>query len=353
MMSTTRPRAPLVLVALAVLLATTACASSAPQRGTAAAPAATAPGPAPAARTPLRIPYSAIGGAMATIWIAKEGGYLAEEGFDVTMDYIATSTTLTQALLGGDAQIAMGGLEALVASNLAGADLVGLAVSSDRFLFRLYGAPGIRTLADLRGKRIAVARHGSTSDTAARLLVRRAGLEPDRDVEMLPAGGNPEIYAALDSGLAQAALLSPPLGFKAEAAGFTTVVDMPAEDIPFHQSILVSTRRYVAEQEDVAQRVVRAYARGVARYLQDREFFKQVLAQYTQLDDDDMLDRTWVMHQTVIPRVSYFRPGAIQIALDALAQERPEARSAKPEDFVDERFLRELDQSGYIASLYR
>jgi NitT/TauT family transport system substrate-binding protein len=324
---------------------------AAPAAAHAKAPASPA-APAPPARTALRMPYSAIGAAMTTIWIAKEGGYLADEGLDVEMDYIATSTTFTQALLGGDMQIGMGGLEGLVASVVAGADLVGLAVSTDRFVFRVYGQPGLRTLTDLRGRRLAVARHGSTSDTAARLLLRRVGLEAERDVELVPAGGNPEIYAALESGLVHGAVLGPPIGFRAEAAGYPIIADTIEDDVPFHQSVLVTTRRFVAEQEDVVRRVVRAYVRAVARFKQDKAFFKEVLGQYARIEDDDILEQSWTIQDRVLPRAPYPRLEAIQVALDRALEGRP-PRLAVVADFFDERFLRELDASGFIASLYR
>jgi ABC-type nitrate/sulfonate/bicarbonate transport system substrate-binding protein len=308
--------------------------------------------PAPLARTALRFPYSAIGGSMAVGWVAKEAGYLADEGIDADLEYIATSTTFTQALVAGEMQMGMGGLEALVTSNAAGADLVGLAVSTDRFVFRLYARPGIQSLADLRGQRLAVARTGSTSYTAAQLLLRRVGLEAGRDVEMLSAGGTPEMYAALDSGAAQAALLPPPMSFQADAAGYPVLADTIEEDLPFHQSLLITTRRYVAEQEDVVRRVVRAYVRAVARSKLDKEFYKRVLAEYARIEDPAVLEKTWAIQDRVQPRVPYFRPEALQTAIDAAAEQRPELRSAMPQDFVDERFLRELDQSGYIARLY-
>jgi ABC-type nitrate/sulfonate/bicarbonate transport system substrate-binding protein len=304
------------------------------------------------ARTALRFPYSAIGGSMAVGWVAKEAGYLADEGIDADLEYIATSTTFTQALVAGEMQMGMGGLEALVASNAAGADLVGLAVSTDRFVFRLYARPEIRALADLRGQRLAVARTGSTSYTAAQLLLRRVGLEAGRDVEMLSAGGTPEMYAALDSGAAQAALLPPPMSFQADAAGYPVLADTIEEDLPFHQSLLITTRRYVAEHEDVVRRVVRAYVRAVARTKLDKEYYKRILTQYAQIEDPDVLEKTWAIQDRVQPRVPYFRPEALQIAIDAAAEQRPELRSAKPQDFIDERFLRALDESGYIASLY-
>src|SRR5438067_12490158 len=92
----------------------------------------------------------------------RRGGYLAEEGIDANVEYVATSTTLTQAMLAGEVAVADSGQEALVAADLAGADLIAIAVGTDRFIFRIYAAPPARTMADLRGKRVGVTRYGST-----------------------------------------------------------------------------------------------------------------------------------------------------------------------------------------------
>jgi NitT/TauT family transport system substrate-binding protein len=306
-----------------------------------------------AALVSIRIPYTAVSVVNAPLWIAKESGAFEQEGVHVEPEYIATSTTVTQSMLSGETGLANSGLEALVAANLAGADLVGLAVATDRFIFRLYGGPGVSSFADLRGKRVAVTRLGTSTDTVARLLLQRNGLDPDGDVTVIQVGGVPEIFAALQSGAADGGVLSPPTLFKADAAGFQILADTTEIDIPYHQAVLTSTRRYVAENEDLVRRVLRGYLRGIARYKLDAEFAKQVIAQYTRSDDAASLDQTWALEDRVLSRLPYPRAEAVQLALDQIAAEHPEARARRPADFFDDRPLRELEQSGFIAGLYR
>jgi ABC-type nitrate/sulfonate/bicarbonate transport system substrate-binding protein len=226
-------------------------------------------------------------------------------------------------------------------------------VGTDRFLFRLYGGPGISSFPDLRGKRVAVTRLGTSTDTVARLLLQRNGLDPASDVTVIQVGGVPEIFAAVQSGAADGGVLSPPTLFKADAAGFQILADTTEIDIPYHQAVLTSTKRYVAEHGDLVRRVLRGYLRGIARYKLDSEFAKQVIAQYTRSDDAASLDQTWALEDRVLSRLPYPRAEAVQLALDQAAVQYPEARSHRPEDFFDDRLLRELEQRGFIDGLYR
>jgi NitT/TauT family transport system substrate-binding protein len=354
------------LAALAWLIGLAACASGQPERAATGRPANTPPpvtaaaSPAvPAAAVPapapinIRIPYTAVAAVHSPLWIAKEGGYLESEGIRAELEYIATSTILTQAMLAGEVALSSSALEALVSAGLAGADLLGLAVSSQRFPFRLYGDPSLGTVADLHGKRIAITRRGSTTDVAARLLVRQAGLEPDQDVAIVQTGGTPETVAAMQSGAADAGIVGPPVMFRLAAAGYRMLVDMSELDAAFHLAVLTSTRRYLAEQEDVVRRVVRSYVQAIARYRQDKVFAKQVLRQYTSTDDDEVLEQTYALQDRVMPRVPYPRAEAVQLALDQVAEERPEARTKSLPDFFDVRLLRELEENGFVDALYR
>jgi NitT/TauT family transport system substrate-binding protein len=356
----------------ALALALAACASSAgPAPGPATAPAGPTsaasarsgstpsgagvsdlPTAAAPSRVSMRIPFTAISIVNAPLWVAKEGGYLAEEGVDADVEYVATSTTLTQAMLSGEVAIADSGQEALVAADLAGADLVAVAVGTDRFIFRLFGAGPVQSFADLRGRRMGITRYGSTTDTVTRLLLKRNGLDPDRDVTVLQVGGVPEILAALQSGSIDAGALSPPTMFRA-AASYNLLVDTTEVDISFHQAMLITPRRYLADNEALVRRVVRGYLRGVARFKQDQAFATSVTGQYTQTDDADILAQSWAAEDRVLPRVPLTRPEAVQVSLDEAAGQYPEARTRSPADFYDNHLVQEQDASGFIASLYR
>jgi hypothetical protein len=148
-------------------------------------------------------------------------------------------------------------------------------------------------------------------------------------------------------------MLSPPTMFGAEAAGYARLADTTEIDIPFHQAVLMSNRRFTVEQPYQARRAMRAYLRGVARLKQDRAYAKQVLGQWTRSDDAAVLDESVLLLDRVLGRVPYPRPAAIQLALDAVLAQNPSAATRPVGDFYDDRLLREQEDNGFVASLYR
>jgi ABC-type nitrate/sulfonate/bicarbonate transport system substrate-binding protein len=256
-------------------------------------------------------------------------------------------------MLSGEIAVANSGQEALLTARLAGADIIGLATTSDHPLFQLYAAPGMTHVGDLRDKRVAITRLGSATSTVASLLLQRNGLAPDRDVAIIQTGGVPEIFAALQSGAVDAGILSPPTAFAAAEAGYPLLADTTQMDIPFHQGLVITTGPYLASNEDLVRRVLRAYLRGIARYKQDKAYAKQVLGQYTKTDDDGILEQTWAMEDRALSRVPYPSVDAIKLGLDQAAAQYPDASSRDPREFFDDRILHELESNGFVASLYR
>lgn len=103
------------------------------------------------------------------------------------------------------------------------------------------------------------------------------------------------------------------------------------------------------------RRFVRAQVEAVHRMKTDRETAIQVLAKNLKLDDREILEKGYEVAESdrKVPRKQYPSLEGIQTILDWLAPKDPQARAAKPEDFVDLRFIRELDQSDFIDRLYK
>ena len=195
-------------------------------------------------RAAVRIPHSALSLSSLPHWLAYDAGLYEREGLDVTMDYVASSTTLAPALLSGEIGMAYAGQEIVIASGVQGGDMVIMGAGIAKPLFWLSAHPSLRAPEELRGKRLGVTRFGSSSDTVARYYLRTLGLQPDRDVTILQMGGNPEMVAGLHSGAIDAALLSPPSVFQARRNGAVTLADMGDLDYPFYQDAVITTRRF-------------------------------------------------------------------------------------------------------------
>jgi NitT/TauT family transport system substrate-binding protein len=304
----------------------------------AASPSAAPTSPPP--RQAVRIPYAAPSLGSLPLWLTYDGGYFEREGLDVTMEYVASGTTLAQALLSGDVPMASAGQETAISTGVQGADLVIVGVSLDRPLFWISAPPSIAAPADLRGKRVAVSRFGSASDTVLRYYLPTVGLQPERDLAILQLGGNPEMVAALEVGATDAAVLSPPAVFQARRNGAPPLVDLGDTELQFYQSSLVTSRRFLADRSDAARRAIRAYAQAWPS-LQDENVALASLLRYSGEPDREILLETYHAGLRRFPETPVPRPEAIRQALQELGAREPAALQFSPEQFIAPEYMAE------------
>src|SRR5512132_4537611 len=173
----------------------------------------------------LKIGYGAFSMGYALIWITKEGRLFEKNGLDVDVLYLESNLVRT-ALISGDVPIGAMSGAAMAAPKLQGADLV-VVLGFQNFLpFRLVVRPEIKSAADLKGKRLGVAGFGLLAERAARLVVAKLGLNPDKDVALLQTGGESTWLAALISGTIDATVLNPPIHKRAVEAGMRVLASM-------------------------------------------------------------------------------------------------------------------------------
>jgi ABC-type nitrate/sulfonate/bicarbonate transport system substrate-binding protein len=315
----------------------------------AAALAAAAAAIAPAeAATKVESAYTAISGVFGGQWVAFEAGYFARHGLDVSLSYVASSTRMAQAMVAGEQPIAVMGGEAAIHAVLGGGDLVFVAGVLNRPLFFMVVAPDIQRPEDLRGKTLGVTLLGASSDYATRLALRHWGLEPIRDVGIVQIGGIPEILSAMRAGTVKGGALSPPTNLRARREGFRELVST-AELGFFPHDAIVTPRSFLRKNEKVVRAYLMAYAEGVRRYKADRPYAIEVLRRYTKVSDPELLEQTHALTSAPLEEALYLEPKALQAVLDVSTH--PKAKMAKPEDFMDLRILRELEQSGFFKAL--
>ncbi len=368
-----RLRAPRALAAclLAGLLAACAQPAPAPAPGPAAAPApasapalsAAAPSPTDAAGLPpidtakvdaIRVAWTAASGSQTPLWIAYEGGYFQKYGLDVDLSFVASSSTAVQAVLADEIQFSACAGGAPIASRVAGSDMKIISSVTNVPAFYLMARPEIRTVEDLRGRRIAIDRRGSSQEVAARMVLRARGMDPDRDVIWVSTGGGfLEVLAALGSGAADAADFSSPTNLEARKRGYVELVDIAAQGFPYQGSCLMARESYLNAHPDVARKVVRAYADAIHRYKTDEAFAVDTLIKYTKIDDREIQHETWRYYALQLaPEIPYPTPEGIQTVIEEVAATNPQAASHQPAEFMDDRFVRELEAAGYFKQLY-
>ncbi len=299
----------------------------------------------------IRVGGGAVGAPQMTMWFAKEANLYEKHGLAVEAIHIPGSSLALQAMLSGELPIIQLGGAASIQANFAGADTVIVATILKKFLFSIFSRPGIATFAELKGKVFGATRFGTLSDFASRVALEKNGLNPDRDVTMVQTGGQPETLVALLSGRVQGAALSVPAILRAKKANMRELLDMAQLEATIHQNGVVTTRRYLKTNESTVRRFLRAYIEGAVLAKKDKAFATRVMAKYLGTNDREILDDAYervISHLEVPP---YPTAEGVAFLLKTLEKSQPKALTAKPEDFIDGRLVRELDQSGFIAGL--
>ena len=173
-----------------------------------------------ASAAPLRIAYSAISGAMSSLWVAQEGGYFKREGLDTELLYIGGGSLLIQSMLSGEVPFAYGPSVPVINASLRGSDLVLIGNTGNALVFSIMSRPEIKQPAQLKGKKVGVTRLGGSTDWALDAALKQWNLERGRDLIVIQTGGMPEGLAALIAGALDAVVLSPPSNFRAMKARY-------------------------------------------------------------------------------------------------------------------------------------
>jgi ABC-type nitrate/sulfonate/bicarbonate transport system substrate-binding protein len=360
-----RPRFPTgpTASALAILtfFAISACggpsALPAPSTGNAATsgPAAAGAGTAErrSAPLPVRFAYTALSTTIAPYWIALEAGYFAEEGVDVQPTYFGASTVGMQSLLAREIDVTTvtGGAALQAAAN--GGDVAIFATNVNALISQLITVPDITRPEQLRGQPLGIVRFGTVSEFVAKLLLQRYGMEAGRDVPLIQTGGQAETIGALSNGAVRAVVVADLPAFELRRLGYPMMADGADLGREYVGLGIVAVKPFLAANGEAARRFVRGLARGMGRFVKDKDYSVGVIEKYTKLEDPEVLDASWSLHtDTYANRGLLTSPAAIRTVQEEAAGD-PRAASIDPETLIDNRFVQELHSSGFLESVYR
>ncbi|HXT55375.1 MAG TPA: ABC transporter substrate-binding protein [Candidatus Eisenbacteria bacterium] len=300
----------------------------------------------------IRVGYGSLSTSYAPIWVAGEAQLFQKNGITAEVLYLESALVRT-ALIAGD--IVMGGMSGttMAAPRLQGADPIIIASFLNSLQYRLVVRPEIKTPAQLKGKRIGVAGFGLGAHRGAQIMVAKLGLNPDNDVVMLQIGGDPTRLSALLSGTIDASVFNPPLYKRAVEAGMRVLANIEEMGFPVQASALVTTEQFVRKNPDLMRRAMRSIIESIYVIKSNPELTKRAIRKYMRFRDDRDTDEAYQIMRDVTPRKPYPTVEGIKTVLDELALKVPAARTAQPREFMDTRFIEELDRSGFIDGLYK
>jgi NitT/TauT family transport system substrate-binding protein len=299
---------------------------------------------------PIRVGYTALAGSFSPLWMAKELDLFERQGIQCNPIYMA-STLAYQAMLAGETDFTVGASIPPVQARLGGADPLILVTYTSGFTFSIMARPPVQQPGDLKGKRVGVTRFGAPTDFGARIALKQWGLVPVKDVTLIQLGGLPEAFAALKSDSVQAAVLPPPFSTEAMRQGMVQLIDFNQSDIEFIGVGLTSTARFVSTHDEATRRVVRALVEGIWTFKGNREAAFRTIGKYTRSTDRNLLEETYQSNRRVVRLAPRTTEAAVRNVLEALADQNPRARGANAQDFYTNRFIDELEQTGFMRDL--
>lgn len=310
----------------------------------------------PAQLTRVNVGYSAISADQLPGWVAKDAGIFERNGLNVDLIFFTGGSTAILALVSGDVPITQVSGPGLVNSVMAGSDAVFVAAGITSLNYVLMGRPGVKTTEQLKGGTVAISRFGSATDSIARFALKKIGLTPGKDVTIVQVGSGPDRFNAALTGKVTAAVINPPSSFMGERKGLAVLADVAKMGLVFQHTGAATTRRFIKEHPDTVRRYVKAHVEAVHRIWTDKEATVKALGKYMGRGvERDILERSRedILTEALLPKKQFPSLEGLKTVLEDIGERNPRAKAAKPEQFVDFTFIRELDQSGYLDSLYK
>src|SRR2546428_727157 len=271
--------------------------TSAPTSAPTAAPTAAATAAAtavakPAAAAPLQkisAAYSNVSADDLASWVAKEAGIFSQNGLDVDLQLVAGGSKTMASLLSGQNDLTLQGGGEVLSASTSGADLVVLATLAPVYPYLFEVSADVKTVDDLRGKKVGVSSAGGSADIASRVILKKQGLDPDSDVNMVPVDSHANRTAALISGAIQGGVDDPPDSYAVEREGLHPLFDLAGQKLPAANTVLVGQRAWVSANRETTQKFVDSLVLGIARMRADKPFTVGVLKKYFQSDDEEAM----------------------------------------------------------------
>lgn len=305
------------------------------------------------AQEKLRLAWAGFSPTNSPIWVIEDRKLLQKMGVQPEIIAINASPTVLQALLANEIDAASISVTTLTSSRLAGADTVMIVGVVPTFVDHIVSLSSISSIEQLKGKTAGVNRLGSTSDLGLRLALKKLGIDPDKDVKIIPTGGTAERFAALSKGITQFTIIPEPFLTQAERLGFRNLYNISDLKIPFWWNGILSRDAIVKAKRPLLLKFARAMVEAIHIIKTEKNYAIGLIKKNLGVNDPEGLERAYRDYSNIFPEAPYPTPDGVKTMLDYLAAKNPKAASADPKEYVDPSLIKELDSSGFIKQLYK
>ncbi len=298
------------------------------------------------------IGYGSADGGVAVLGFAQETKLFEKHGLDVVLVGMGTGSVSFRALIAKDLQISSLSGSGLVQAALQGADTVLIAALINGFVFKVFSAPEISSPAQLKGKKLGVSRYGATSDFAVRLALKKWGLNPERDVNILQIGTSQDTVRAMQTKMLDAGVTTGTSSLIARKAGFRELGDLADLGLDYPTSAIGTTKSYLQKNEATVKGFMLAYIEAIHDFKRNKEVALAVLKKYSRNDDREVLEHNYDDIASRYLAMPIPTLEGIRTILTELSSTTPAAKNADPEQFVSYKIAREIEASGFVKRLY-
>jgi ABC-type nitrate/sulfonate/bicarbonate transport system substrate-binding protein len=305
--------------------------------------------------TKVTIGHSTINPRIAPLWVAQEKGFFQKYGIDATVIFVRNTPIMIAGMKSGNVPIAYGGGSGILGASVTESDLRVLATFTGKMTNNVVGRPAIKTPKDLRGKMLGIQGVGGTNWMAALLWLEHFGLDVRRDNIMLQGTGEQVVRAqALESGKVDAAVIDMSFSKKLEERGFNVIGDAQKVDIPFTGVDVVTTRGFIVDQAILVENLLKGLLESLAYVVAPKNqgavvelIMKKLRIKDTLTAEEGYHDLVRTMSRKPFPAIAGMRN-----VQRLLKTQNPKIGEINIEDLIDNRFMRKLDESGFIDRLY-
>ena len=292
------------------------------------------------------------------LWIADEESFFKKQGLDVKQVNISGGTQGAQMMVSGSVDVSYDDPITCVVSTAGGVPVNVIVGGTPSLAYLIVGGPGVKTIADVKGKRVGSSGLGLSASRLALLVgLRRFGIDADKgQATIVAAGQEPERIAGLSTGAIAATVISPEYRTKLEQLGVNMLADLRTLNIPWETSSVITTVKNAQTKRDMLERVVRAILQAHAFILNPANRARVIELTNTQLALKSQQDAASVYDDLIkfyVFKKPYPTRDGFANVISEVAKQLPKAATLKYEDVVDNSIIEKLDKSGFIDGLYK
>ncbi len=300
------------------------------------------------AKEKIRVALGSISVNTSVIPVGSQYGIFAKHGVDLEPIYMGGGMNSLAAVTSNSVQFLSAGSTATISARLGGMDITMLTVQSNTLEYSIFAAPDIKTPQDLKGKIVTGTRPGASADSALRLILRKWGLEPGKDVIFISVGDSQQgRMNALQRGSVAATALTPPFSGIARQLGFRELIDMRKSDIEYAGSAVAGMVGYIKSQPQLVENFLKGYIESLHFFRTQKEKTVAGIMKFMKMNDRSRAEEGYEYYLDLMPVMPYPSAAGVKAVLQFLAAGQPKAGTANPEEFYDVRILKKIEDSGF------